>query len=134
MYFQLILILTAVAIGEAHLCYECTSLDDGWCTEHFVGKDASSFFHHVVNCTGDCMKMTVRVTDSKYFYVRTCDVSKGFSNTCSVGSYVLGIPTSTVCVCSGNRCNTAARICSTDCLYSVFWTLFLFLYLSNMFA
>ncbi|XP_061162378.1 uncharacterized protein LOC133171606 [Saccostrea echinata] len=129
MYLQLILILAALIEGEAYLCYECTSLDDGWCTEHFVGKDMSSFSHHVVNCTGDCMKMIVRVTSDKYFYVRTCDVSKGFSNACSVGSYVLGIPTSTVCVCSGNHCNAAAIFYSNSVVYFVSLTFFLLVYL-----
>ncbi|XP_022344327.2 uncharacterized protein LOC111137240 [Crassostrea virginica] len=133
MYVQLILILATLTEGGAYFCYECTSLDNSWCTEHFVGKDTSSFSQHVVNCTGDCMKMIVRVTESKYLYVRTCDVSNGFSGSCSVGSFVLGIPTSTVCVCSGDRCNAGSTPqCANSLLFIVMITSLLVVYQSNV--
>ncbi|OWF44027.1 uncharacterized protein LOC110458919 [Mizuhopecten yessoensis] len=91
------------------VCWECTSLDDEWCTEHFVGKDLSPYTAETVNCTGSCMKLVAMVDINKRFYVRTCDVTDGVPGTCQTGSHVLGIPRSTICVCPTDRCNKAPR-------------------------
>lgn len=51
------------------LCYDCVSLNQPWCTEHFVGKDVSAYRDNLINCTGNCMKLIAHVDEKRGMFV-----------------------------------------------------------------